>query len=513
MKRTMKKKILIIILIAAGALPATSQQVFNYDSLSAFKVLQTGLESNYNIKLKQHLVDESKGQLISSKGAFDPQFSVNASGAAGTDPSFSSKDSYSLSGQLLVPTRSGVKLYTGFKLSTETEIISGVPNYFPSTYMPINESGMWAGVSMPLLRDIGRNNSSNVSFLSTLMMNKAQNVSFTDEVCQFIKNTLTSYYETYGRVKVFKILKDADKDAHEYLSNIGTMITDEQLPKAENYRATAYQLNIALQLTAARNEIVNSMYDLITSLGVKGTKTADALPVFLDSLPDPTTFPWPLYSAYILKNIDSMLVKTPYLRSQELATSSTQIAMEGARHNKMNELNLDLRYMYFGSTAYQPFSDFKQSFSSSSPGSSLNVTLSYKIPFGNEERKGDYLTKLSSYELNKTRLEKAKFESKLQVIKLLNDLDHLISLYKNQLELAAIEKKTYDSEVQKFKLGVSTQIDIINTYMDYNTALLNLETGRLAIMTRIITLKYLIGDFPTTSDQLAAYDPWYFETL
>ena len=77
-------------------------------------------------------------------------------------------------------------------------------------------------------------------------------------------------------------------------------------------------------------------------------------------------------------------------------------------------------------------------------------------------------------------------------------------------QLAEIEKKTFQSEVQKFKMGTSTQINLINTYMDYNTALKNVETGRLGIMTRVITLKYLIGDFPTSSDQLVNYNPWVF---
>ena len=506
----MKKKILIIILLAAGAIPVKSQKDFNYDSLSTFRILQTGLEANYNIKIKKQVVSESQGQLMSIKGMFNPQLSLSTYGFSGADPTVTFQNSYSLNGQILVPTRFGMKFYTGFKLSTETEILPGIPGQYYTTNMPVNASGMWAGVSMPLMRDLGRNNSKNVMFLSTLMMNKAQNVAFTDEICLFIKRNLTAYYNTYESVKVFKILRDADKDAHQYLSYIATMIDEEQLPKTESYRATAYQLNIAQQLSLAKNEITNSFFDLITSVGSKGEKAPNTLPVFLDSLPDPASFPWIRYAAYVLKNVDSLVNNTPYLISQELATSSTRIAMDGAKYNKLNELNLDLRYMYFGTTGYQPFSDFMQTFSSSSPGSSLTFTLSYTLPFKNEERKGDYLTKLSSYELSKTQLEKVKFESKMQVIKLLSDLGHLIPLFNNQVELADVEKQTFQSEVEKFKIGVSTQIDMINTYMDFNNALLNLESGRLAIMTRIIELKYLIGDFPVSTDQLVSYKPWDF---
>jgi hypothetical protein len=61
-------------------------------------------------------------------------------------------------------------------------------------------------------------------------------------------------------------------------------------------------------------------------------------------------------------------------------------------------------------------------------------------------------------------------------------------------------------------MGASTQIDMINTYMDYNKALLNVESVRLAILNRVINLKYLIGDFPVSSDELVTYNPWVFNT-
>ena len=466
----MKKTILILVLLAAGITAATSQQLFNYDSLSIFRVLQFGLETNFDIRLKKQVLGESQGQLTSSKGAFNPQLTLNTYGYLGTDPAVTFMNSYYLTGQLLVPTRLGIKFYTGFKLSTETEIISGVPDYCPSTNMPVNASGMWAGITMPLLRDLGKHNINNVAFLSTLMMNKAQNISFSDEICRFIKNTLTYYYNAYQRTRVLRILKVANKDAKDYVSDVKAMIADEQIAQAEIYRAQAYEYNINQQYSEARNQVTNSLYDLI----------------------------------------DSMVVNTSYYKSHELATSAKMIEMEGAKYNKLNDLNLDLRYLYFGTTSYQPFSDFNQTFSSGSPGSSVNLTLSYKIPFKNEERKGEYLTRLSSYEFNKIQLEKLKFDSRMQVFQLLSDLGHLIPIYKNQVELSILEKKTYDNEIHKLKMGSSTQINVINTYMDYNTALLNVETGRQAIITKVIMLKYLIGNFPASSDQLLRYNLWDF---
>ncbi|MEI6574599.1 MAG: TolC family protein [Bacteroidota bacterium] len=508
----MKNRILIVFLILGVNIPVISQQLFNYDTLSTYRILERGLDENYSIKLKKHIVEESRGQMVSARGFLNPQLSLGTNQYYGTDPTVVYKDSYSLDGQLLLPTRLGMKFFTGFKLSTETDIISGVPNVFPTAYMPVNESGMWAGVSMPILRDFGKNNTSNANLLSSVLINKAQNIAFTDEICQFIKNSLTSYYNVYERVKIFKILSEADAESRQYLSDIQSMIDNEQIAQVEIYRATAHQLNISQQFLLSRNEIVNSLFDLITATGTKGKKTPNQLPVFLDSLPDPASFAWEKYSAYVYKNMDSMLVRTPYYKSQEMLTSSSEISLNAAKHNKLNELTLDMKYFLFGTTAYQPFSDFNQTFSSNSPGSSFNLTLTYKLPFKNEERKGEYVAKLSAYELNKTQLEKIQFESKAQVLKLLSDLNILIRIYKSQITLADIEAKTYQNEVQKFKMGTSTQIDIINTYMDYNTTMLNAETGRQSILVRIIDLKYLLGDFPTSPAQLINYNPWNFTT-
>jgi outer membrane protein TolC len=506
----MKKTILIIFLLAAGSINSYPQGTFNYDSLSIARVLQYGLESNFDIRMKWQVVNQSQGQVQTNKGAFNPSLNVTGYGFYGTDPTVTFFDSYYVSGQFLLPTRFGAKFYTGFKLSTMTEIISGVPDYYPSTNMAINESGMWAGVTMPLLRDFGSNNSSNASFKASLMMNKAQNISFSDEVCVFIKNTLSYYYNSYLRLKIWKILSDAEKDAKEYLNAIEEMIKAEQIPKAEIYRAKAYETNINQQYDAARNEINKSLYDLITSIGGKGSLSAREYPRFLDSLPDPSKFPWENYSMWVLNNVDTLISHTSYIKSQKMSMEASKIEMKAAKYNKMNELNLDLRYYYFGSTAYQPFSDFNQTFTSGSPGSSVNLTLTYKLPFSNDVQKGLYVTKLSSYELNKTQLEKTVFNSKMQVFQLLSDLGNLIKIFKNQIELAALEKRTFDNEVQKFKMGTSTQINVINTYMDYNNALLTAENGRQAIITKVIILKYLIGDFPTSSEQLLKYNLWDF---
>ncbi|MEI7492525.1 MAG: TolC family protein [Bacteroidota bacterium] len=506
----MKKTMFLIALLAAGIMPAAGQEAFNYDSLSMLRLLEYGLQANFDIRIKRQIVGESQGQKQSMKGAFNPSLTLTGYGYYGTDPTVTFLNSYYLNGQFLLPTRFGAKFYTGFKLSTMTQIISGVPDFYPSTNMAINASGMWAGVNMPLLRDFGRYNTNNVNYQTSIIMNQAQDVAFSDEVCVFIRNTLNSYYAVYQRLKIYKILGDAEKDAQEYLRDIGYMIDAEQIPKSEIYRAKAYESNINQQFAESKNMIHNSLYDLVTSLAGKATLKHRGYPVILDSLPDPAEFPWGPYAAYVFKNTDTLVAKTHYLKSQELATTASMIQMKAARYNKRNELDLDLRYYYFGTTAYQPFSDFSQTFSSGSPGSSVNLTLSYKLPFSNDQQKGDYVSKLSAYELNKTQLEKVRFDAKMQVYQLLSDLGNLISLYKKQIELVSLEKKTFENEAQKFKMGNSTQINVINTYMDYNTSLLNQENGRQAILSKVILLKYLIGEFPTTPELLLKYNPWDF---
>jgi len=506
----MKKIIFFFVLFAAGVLSSAGQEAFNYDSLSRLRVLEYGLRANFDIRLKKQMVDESQSKKLSMKGAFNPSLTLTGYGFYGTDPTETFLDSYYFNGQFLLPTRMGAKFYTGFKLSTMTEIISGVPDFYPSTNMSINASGMWAGVTMPILRDFGKYNTNNVNYQTSIILSQAQTVAFTDEVCSFIRNTLTSYYAVYLRLTIYKILREAEKDAREYLNDIGAMIDAEQIPRSEIYRAKAYESNINQQYADARNQIHNSLYELVTSIGGKATLTHRGDPVILDSLPDPAVFPWEPYAAYVFANTDTLISQTYYIKSQELATTASMIQMKAAKFNKRNQLDFDLRYYYFGTTAYQPVSDFNKTFTSGSPGSSVNLTLSYKLPFSNDQQKGDYLSKLSEYEMNKTQLAKVRFDAKMQVYQLLSDMGNLIPLYKRQMELVSLERKTYENEAQKFRMGNSTQINVINSYMDYNSSLLNLENARQIILSKVILLKYLIGEFPTNPEQLVKYNPWDF---
>jgi len=153
------------------------------------------------------------------------------------------------------------------------------------------------------------------------------------------------------------------------------MIADEQIPKPKYIVQKLTKYNISQQFTKQKTN-----YQLIIWSDHIDRNEMDAwynsLSLFSDSLPDPASFPGHNMLAYILKNVDS-LISTPIIIKAGVYNIGPQIEMKGAKYNKLNDLDLDLRYLYFGQTSYQPFSNSNQTFSSGSPGSSVNLTLSY----------------------------------------------------------------------------------------------------------------------------------------
>jgi outer membrane protein TolC len=78
----------------------------------------------------------------------------------------------------------------------------------------------------------------------------------------------------------------------------------------------------------------------------------------------------------------------------------------------------------------------------------------------------------------------------------------LLKLYKANQELSVYQKKTYENEFKKYKLGSSSQLDIISAYQDFAESRVSAYQLEMNIYSSIIQLKYLIGKLPAEKTEL-----------
>jgi outer membrane protein TolC len=81
-------------------------------------------------------------------------------------------------------------------------------------------------------------------------------------------------------------------------------------------------------------------------------------------------------------------------------------------------------------------------------------------------------------------------------------LKQKIEMFDEALLLVNLMKENYEDELAKFKLGNSTQTDIIVVLEDYFNALKSLNSLKYDVWKSYVEIKFLLGDLPKNEEEL-----------
>ena len=409
------------------------------DNLISFqKILSEGFENNFDIKLKQLSLTKSNYTLLKASGFLNPFIDSEVVYGEGTNPSFENDGTIYAKSNFVIPTKFGVNFYTGFKLERTTEIDDGTNTLF-------NGSGAYAGIIIPLLKDLGKYNSEN-SFIEVSKVNqKALEEQFSNEILIYLYELLNNYLTLKEVVEEYKIDKDILAESKKYKDDIDLLADNDRIPLVEKNRASSFYNTKILAVNLSNITVLEVYYDTKFILGLNDNKTNDSVPVLIDEVADPDKEKLLTYIDRKKNSLDSIVRSTPQYKNISLGVDQNEILLKNAKNQRKNILNLDVRVSQFGSYengAYNLNSTFN-----SIPGNSVLVSLKHNIPIKNEKQKGVYLEQLVEYDLSKTYLEKYLYETSTNVRLSLALLNEKIKLYFKTKELVELMKQ--DSFAQR----------------------------------------------------------------
>ncbi len=464
------------------------------DNLISFqKILNEGFENNFDIKLKQLSLTKSDYTLQKASGFLNPFIDSEVVYGEGTNPSFDNDGTMYATSNFVIPTKFGVNFYTGFKLERTTEIDNGANTLF-------NGSGAYAGIIIPLLKDLGKYNSEN-SFIEVSKMNqKALEEQFSNEILLYFNELLNNYLTLKEVVEENKIDKDILVESKKYKDDIDLLADNDRIPLVEKNRASSFYNTKILVVNLSNITVLEVYYDTKFILGLNNNKNNDSVPVLIDEVADPNKEKLLMYINRKKNSLDSIIKSTPQYKNISLGIDQNEILLNNAKNQRKNLLNLDVRVSQFGSYengAYNLNSTFN-----SNPGNSVLVSLKHNMPIKNEKQKGAYLEQLIEYDLSKTYLEKYLYETSTNVRLSLALLNEKIKLYFQTKELVELIKQTSQDEINKFKLGNSTQIDIINSLNNYFLSRKKLNAYKYDVWRTYVSIKFQLGELPKNQNDL-----------
>ena len=457
------------------------------------KILDEGYENSYNIKLEKFYLTKSYYTLLKANGYLNPFVNTNVVYGEGADPTFDNDGTKSILTNFVVPTKFGVDFYTGVKLERTSEV-DETPNYI------FNGSGAFAGVKIPLLKGLGKTNPGN-SFIEVSKINqKAIEEQFSNEILIYFSELLTNYLTLNEVIEEYKIQENLVSQSKKYKEEIYLLADNDQIPISEKNRANSLLNNVVQELTVSMLNVFNVYYELKILLGVNDNKNFDSIPELMDYIPDPDKEKLIEYINIKKNNLDSLIKNTPQYRNISLGVDENEILLNTAKNQKKNSLDLDFKVSRFGSKingAYNLNSTFNDD-----PGTSFLISLTHNLPIKNQTQKGAYLEQLIEYDLSKMSLQQYVYESNTSAMLNLFSLKQQINVFFQVKALVGLMKQNLLDEEEKFKLGSSTQIDVILSLNQYFTTLKSLNSAKHDVWKTYVNIKLTLGELPNNTNEL-----------
>lgn len=473
----------------------SSQSYAQINVLTFENILNQGFENNYNIKLQELTLEQADYTLLKARGGLNAFVNTDLTYGSGVNPSLDNDGTQILQTEFVVPTRLGIDFYSGARVERTIEF--GDPN------TPFNASGAFAGIKIPLLRDLGRASLLNTDILVSETSKKAFNEELSNEILTYFTRLLINYLSLKESIEAFKISKDILEESEKYRDQIDELIKNDQIPRSELSRANSLYIQNLQQLNMSEMQATQVFFDTKTLIGVDNFVKSDTLPILTDSFPDPEKEEIFTFVEESLPNVDTLIKNTPQYKSIEFRVYEEELLVENARNQKLNPLDLDIRISTFGSSENGAF-NLNNTFNSL-PGTSFLITLTHNLPIRNQQRRGAYLEQLTEFDISKTNLNQFFYESSVNTKLNLELLKQKIEIFEESLKLAELMKKNYEDELAKYKLGTSTQTDIIIVLEDYFDALKSVNTLKYDVWKSYVQIKFQLGDLPKNEEELNSF--------
>ncbi len=453
-------------------------------------VLREGMQNNYDIRLQKLDLEKSSFNVLQTQGLTTPYFTFDLTSGEGVDPTVTNTGTIYFEENFVVPTSRGIDFYTGIHAESSE-------NLQPT--MNFNNFGIWAGVTMPLLRGLGENSPANTAIRSASITNEASDQQLSDEIMSYFRDLQTAYLALKHGVDQYEINAQSLAQAKKHQQLIRKLIAGGALPKVEDNQTTVHVIEYEQRLNQAKLAALDSYYALRQLIGVKDESILLEIPDAVSNVPEPN-----------LKRMDDLIVKyssiddtmiksTPYYKNVSLLSDVEKLQLDKAENQKLNQLDLEVRVSWFQMTDSARYAD---AFDSDYPGASALLTLNYTLPVKNVQQEGAYLAQQAEYRSSKLNLEQLLFDTRVQIQRMVMNLQLLTSHYERDRELVDVRKQTWKDEIVKFKLGNSTQIDIIQSFDNYFASARTFNSRKFRIHDLVIKLKYLLGELPGTEKQM-----------
>jgi outer membrane protein len=383
---------------------------------------------------------------------------------------------------------------TGIKIGPNMKVYrlgSNLDNFFLFNTTPDNYSTFSFTVEVPLLKGFGQDVAGADEKAAGVNLG-ATRLDLTHIVSQSVLNTVQAYWNFLRAKKKLGIYRESEGSAKELVENLQQLVAAKENPVTDLVQAQASLAEkTALRITAEQ-QLLEAQKSLGLAMGLKSQEVL-ALPLPRDPYPEP--------GAGITESLKSK--KDTYLQLAEKYRAdlmslkekekAAQILLVKAQKNLKPELNARLGLGYGGLQENGNFKDYLNAVNHNTVGLNYSAALMFKYPLGNNVAEGTAAQKLARR--RQTHIQTTDLDRKIRsnVLVTLDALIRYSAGLQKAREAVTLYQRGYSDEKLRFRMGMSTIIDLITVENRLSGAMITEVDSHLAYANAVIRLRYETG--------------------
>jgi outer membrane protein len=471
------------------------------EGLSLLQAVGVAISLQPNILMQKEQVNNQQGVLQQARGKFDPVLKASmGKDYLKTPLTLSEQLSYNnliqeyLSNKLTTtvgvekPLRSGITIGPNmqvFRLGSNLDQFN-LLNSVASNYSTFNFT-----IAVPLLKGLGKDVAAADETAADINL-AATRLDFSHTVAKSVSATAQAYWQYLADKRHLDILTEAESRAGRGLELVQQLVDAKERPAADLVQVQANLAEKSAFRIAAEQKLMEAQKNLGLSMGI-APQEIFALPLPKDPFPEAVES----FAGNLEGKKDAYIQLAEGHRDDLLAAQkrekSAEVLMVAAQKNTKPELNVIAGLGYAGLQEGGNFKNYLNAINQNPVGLNYSASVMLKVPWGNNAAKGQAAQKKAGQRqaqlqtMNLDRTIRANVAVALEAVK-----RHSASLKKAR-EAVALYQRGVRDEATKYKLGMSTIIDVITTSNRLDEARLTEVTNHLNYANAIIALRFETG--------------------
>jgi len=384
--------------------------------------------------------------------------------------------------------RNGIKAGPNMKVY---RLGSNLDNFYMFNSVPDNYSSFNFSLEVPLLKGFGQDVAGADEKAAGVNLQAAR-LGLSHTVSQSILHTVQAYWNFVGAQRKLEIYRESENSAGNLVKNLEKLVAAKENAVTDLVQAQASLAEKSALRITAEQQLLEAQKNLGIAMGLKSQGVL-ALPLPDNSFPDPEAATIHAIAGHqdkYLQLAENYRADLKALKEQEKAA---QILLVAAQKNLKPELNAVFGVGYGGLQESGSLRNYLEAVNHNTVGVNYSAALMFKYPLGNDTAAGIAAQKQAQRHQKHFQVDDLDRKIRSNILVTLQALKRYSASLNKSRQSVAFYRRGYADEKLRFRMGVSTVIDLITVQNRLSSALLTEVDNHRAYADAVIRLRYETG--------------------